>query len=136
MKCPYCNHHNHGDVDYCERCGAQLTDVHYCEHCGTLRQRGAAVCPVCGKAYAETGKKLKRPKLWKPAIFSLIIFVLIGTFSFLKRRSNVKYEERLNTEYAVWKQTQQMETEQKSKKKNKKKSGKDKKKDKKKGKKE
>ena len=133
MKCPYCNHHNHGDVDYCERCGAQLTDVHYCEHCGTLRQRGAAVCPVCGKSYAETGKKLKRPKLWKPAIFSLIIFVLIGTFAFLKRADNMKYQKTLDSEYAVWKQAQDLEAEQKKdKKKNKKKDKKKNKKDKKK----
>ena len=133
MKCPYCKHHNHGDVDYCERCGAQLTDVHYCEHCGTLRQRGAAVCPVCGKSYAETGKKLKRPKLWKPAIFSLIIFVLIGTFAFLKRADNMKYQKTLDSEYAVWKQAQDLEAEQKKdKKKNKKKDKKKNKKDKKK----
>ena len=117
MKCPQCHKTVRKGSEYCESCGASLTDVHYCERCGTLRQRGITKCPVCGtpcpqnaasvvSQNAAYGMKKGPASLWKPGIVVLLLFVLVGTFAFMKRASNQKYARALDREYAAWTQAQ------------------------------
>ena len=109
MKCPRCHKPVKTGAEYCESCGASLTDVRYCEHCGTQRQRGITKCPVCGTPYpqgAAYGMKKGQASLWKPGIIILLLFVLFGTFAFMKRANNQKYAKALDREYAAWNQAQ------------------------------
>lgn len=133
MKCPRCHKTVKKGSEYCESCGAPLTDVHYCERCGTIRQRGITRCPVCGTPYPKNaangfssndayGMKKGPASLWKPGIIILLLFVLVGTFAFMKRANNQKYARALDREYAAWTQAQaeaaaQAKTKKKSKKK-------------------
>ncbi len=126
MKCPRCHKTVKKGSEYCESCGAPLTDVHYCERCGTIRQRGITKCPVCGTPYPKNaangfssndayGMKKGPASLWKPGIIILLLFVLVGTFAFMKRANNQKYARALDREYAAWTQAQAEAAQTKSK---------------------
>jgi class 3 adenylate cyclase/tetratricopeptide (TPR) repeat protein len=51
MKCPRCQHENHGDAVFCQECGTRLEVA--CRSCGTPNQLGAKFCKKCGHQLSE-----------------------------------------------------------------------------------
>lgn len=55
--CPNCGFKNTADSQFCEECGAKITDseekiktpvINVCQNCGTIAQEGDKFCPECG----------------------------------------------------------------------------------------
>ena len=106
--CPKCKKKQNSQHTYCEHCGALLHPQQFCERCGTLQQNGEKYCRKCGAPYPTVMPSdesvMKRPvKLWKSALVFFFIIVALGTFSFLKSRTNRPYASQLEQQYTEWK---------------------------------
>ena len=54
MKCFKCGKELHQDSNYCQFCGADLSQGLYCGNCGAIVQEGINFCNICGQRLSET----------------------------------------------------------------------------------